>query len=59
MFNLCFGAPRRFDFTCNEAQVEKKFERFITVSTSSDINAILHRSLQYFNVSLLYKDVLG
>ena len=46
MFNLCFGAPRKFDFTCNEAQVENKnFERFITVSNSSDINAILHRSL--------------
>ena len=58
MFNLCFGAPRKFDFTCNEAQMEKNFERFITVSNSSDINASLHRSLQYFNVLLLYKDVL-
>ena len=58
MFNLCFSAPRRFYFTCNKAQVEKNFERFITVSNSSDINAILRRSLQYFNVSLLYKDVL-
>ena len=21
----CFSAPKRFDFICNEAQVEKKF----------------------------------
>ena len=39
-------------------KLKKNFERFIAVSNSSDINVILHRSFQYFNVSLLYKDVL-
>ena len=56
----CFGVPMRFDFTCSEAQIEKKkFEQFINVGNTSDINVVLHRTLQYFNVSLLYKDVLN
>ena len=57
MFNLCFSAPRRFDFTCIEALVKKNFEQFINVGNSSDISVILHRTFQYFNASLLYKDV--
>ena len=55
----CFGVPMRFDFTCSEVQIgKKKFEQFIDVVNTSDINVVLHRTLQYFNVSLLYKDVL-
>ena len=51
--------PLTFDFTCNRADVEKKkFEQFISVGNTSDINIFLHRSLEYFNVSLLYTDIL-
>ena len=53
----CFGAPKRFDFTCSESQ-KKNFEQFINVGNTSNINVVLHRTLQYFNASLLYKDVL-
>ena len=53
MFNLCYSVPRRFDFTCTEAQVEKNFEQFINVGNTSNIDVILHRTFQYFNISLL------
>ena len=59
MFNYSLTIPLSFDFTCKEAQTEKKFEHFITVGNSSDINTItIHRSLQYFNASLSYKDTI-
>ena len=56
--NYCFSKPLSFDFTCKEAQVKKNFERIISVGSSSEISTVIHRSLQYFNASLLYKDVI-
>ena len=42
----CFGVPMRFDFTCSEVQIEKKkFEQFISVGNTSNINVVLHRTL--------------
>ena len=59
IINLSYNAPKRFGFTCNIAQIEKIIlNNLLNIDNSSDINVILQRTFQYFNVSLFYKDIL-